>query len=414
MKKYLSFIFVLFLTNNIISQQFREIIYIDDIIVPSDSLFDCYFTYKAPVSNLVLKKTDGKYSGGFDIFFETKLHDGKYVRESSSEKIETTDYSETERNDLFLEGIVKFTLPKGKYEFTPVISIYNSKDQFPLPKISITLPDSLQSEALKPLVSSVEKVICNNDTTFKLVNFKDAIPFSPEEYFLLLPVLNANVRKIDVKIVQRKDTLISATLTKPILSNFKIQDCRNNIVIGKDSSRRALNLFVLRNFNNRLKEGIVHVNVKIEEKVYDYKLNVIWLDKPLSLQNIELAVKAVDLVLDDDAIYKILDAPKYDQYKLLFQFWEKYDRDTTTIFNELMSEFYKRVDFALKQYGAMGKRKVKFTDRAIIYVKYGKPENIDRIYKSKNNVFEVWEYKKLNKKFVFSDSEGLGKYKLVE
>jgi len=413
-KKYLSILFVLVLTNNLISQQFREIIYIDDIIVPSDSLFDCYFSYKMPVSNIVLKKANGKYSGGFDIFFETKLQSGKYIRESSFEKIELSDYTETERSDLFLEGIVKFTLPEGKYQFTPVISIYNSQDQFPLPKISITLPDTSQKEVLKPLVSSVNKVICENDTTFCLVNFKDAIPFSPEEYFLLIPVIDSSVQKIDVSIVQLKDTLISTELTNPILSNFNIKDCDNKIVIGKESSHTAMNLFVLKDFNKKLKEGIVQVNVKIGKKDYEYKLNVIWLNKPQTLQNMELAVQAAYLVLNDKDVNQILDEPKRAQYKSLFKFWEKYDRDSSTKFNELMFEFYKRVDYALSEYGKISKRKMKFTDRAIIYIKYGKPDDIERIYKSKNNVFEVWRYKKLNKKFVFSDSEGLGKYELVE
>ena len=413
MKKYFTLLFVFVLANNLISQQFREIIYIDDIIVPSDSLFDCYFSYKMPVSNIVLKKTDGVYSGGFDIFFETKLQNGEYIRESSFEKIEVADYTETEREDLFLEGIVKFTLPKGKYDFVPVISIYNSRDQFPLPKISITLPDSTQTEALKPLVSSVEKVTCKSDTVFKLANFKDAIPFAPQEYFLLLPVIDTSVSKISVEIIQLKDTLISSDLKNPIRSNFNIQDCNNNIVIGKENSRRAMNLFVLRNFNKHLREGKTVVNVKIGSKVYNYKMNVIWFNKPQSLQNIETAVKAAELVLHDEEVKKIPDAPKKEQYKLLFNYWAKFDRDTTTKFNELMFEFYKRVDYALNEYGAKGKRKVSFTDRAVIYIKYGKPSEVERIYKSKNNVFEVWFYKKLNKKFVFSDSEGLGKYELV-
>jgi GWxTD domain-containing protein len=94
------------------------------------------------------------------------------------------------------------------------------------------------------------------------------------------------------------------------------------------------------------------------------------------------------------------------------EFWQKRDPDPQTPRNELMEEYYDRVVYANKNFGAYieGWK----SDMGMVFIRYGAPENIDRHpFDTDSKPYEIWYYYQLNRKFIFEDLTGFGDYRLV-
>ena len=78
-----------------------------------------------------------------------------------------------------------------------------------------------------------------------------------------------------------------------------------------------------------------------------------------------------------------------------------------------MSEYYTRVDYATKEFAAIGSKNGANSDRGKIYIKFGKPQKIERASDDNGWVVETWIYAKSNKKFIFVDKEGKGEFILI-
>jgi GWxTD domain-containing protein len=110
-------------------------------------------------------------------------------------------------------------------------------------------------------------------------------------------------------------------------------------------------------------------------------------------------------------VEKLLDAKEKDYPKELNKFWKKYDPTPSTQFNELMSEYHKRVDYAELNYTSLSGKKGFDTDRGKVYIQFGKPKNIERSSNGEGKVVETWYYDK-ERKFVFVDKLGTGDFPL--
>ena len=77
-----------------------------------------------------------------------------------------------------------------------------------------------------------------------------------------------------------------------------------------------------------------------------------------------------------------------------------------------MAEFYTRVDYTLKNFGSITGVKGVESDRGKIFVKFGKPNKIERSSNLQGKVVETWIYDKLQRKFVFVDKDGTGEFSL--
>lgn len=94
------------------------------------------------------------------------------------------------------------------------------------------------------------------------------------------------------------------------------------------------------------------------------------------------------------------------------RFWERRDPTPDTRHNEAMLEFMRRVEYATQNFGVLepGWR----SDRGRIHIKYGPPDQIERIL---NDAYrpptEIWYYYGRNLTYVFQDLDGFGRYRLA-
>jgi len=137
-----------------------------------------------------------------------------------------------------------------------------------------------------------------------------------------------------------------------------------------------------------------------------------WSDIPLSITDLTKAVEQLRYIAPPAEYEYVRDAATDEERKTRFlDFWTKRDPDPSTPRNELMEEYYQRVEYAAKNFGHFieGWK----TDMGMVYIRYGPPENIERHpFDAGNKPFEVWYYYQQERQFVFVDDSGFGDYRL--
>jgi GWxTD domain-containing protein len=78
-----------------------------------------------------------------------------------------------------------------------------------------------------------------------------------------------------------------------------------------------------------------------------------------------------------------------------------------------MEEFYSRIDYAAMEFRGITKNNGLSTDRGKVYIRYGKPDEIERSSNDLGYVVETWIYSTPNQKFVFVDQQGTGNFILI-
>ena len=128
--------------------------------------------------------------------------------------------------------------------------------------------------------------------------------------------------------------------------------------------------------------------------------------------NIDLAIKQMKYIMRSDEDYKHSSREKRNKEKYFYDLWKDLDPTPKTEYNELMDEYYKRVSYANENFD--GWKEGWETDRGMIYILFGPPDQIERTNPSIANstLYQIWTYNKLNKQFIFKDQNGFGDFRL--
>ncbi len=136
----------------------------------------------------------------------------------------------------------------------------------------------------------------------------------------------------------------------------------------------------------------------------------LWIDMPTSLLSLDVAIDMLHFIVDKETIKKLSNGTKAEREKKFRDFWKKRDPTPETQYNELMAEYYRRIDYAYENFtteNVVGYE----SDQGEIYIKFGPPKNIERKFPSSGATREIWTYP--NRKFVFRATTGFGDFQLV-
>ena len=140
------------------------------------------------------------------------------------------------------------------------------------------------------------------------------------------------------------------------------------------------------------------------------EFRVLWQSRPLSLINPDLAVDALRHIASEEEMNEMQSGSATRRAGAFRRFWRAKDRDTTTAYNEIMTEYYLRVDEALRKFSTLKEGDGYKTDRGRIFILYGPPTKSDRIFQPGAPPTEVWSYEHLKRKFVFIDPNKSGTF----
>jgi len=144
--------------------------------------------------------------------------------------------------------------------------------------------------------------------------------------------------------------------------------------------------------------------------------SVIWSNIPLAENNLELAINQLALVAKKNDIEIMRNAKGNERKKLYDDYWQQRDPTPLTKKNELQEEFFRRVDFANRNFSEITSNHAGWqTDRGKIYIVYGPPDEVSHSDSEiQMPATEIWYYNRLGRKYYFSDRSGDGVYRLVK
>ncbi len=136
-----------------------------------------------------------------------------------------------------------------------------------------------------------------------------------------------------------------------------------------------------------------------------------WRGMPVTITDLDKAIDEMQYIADKDVIDEMKKAPSDKKKEMFQEFWKKRDPSSQTERNELMEEYYSRVEYANKHFGHYieGWK----TDMGMVYIIFGMPNNIERHpFDIDAKPYEIWTYYEQNREFVFVDATGFGDYRL--
>lgn len=133
---------------------------------------------------------------------------------------------------------------------------------------------------------------------------------------------------------------------------------------------------------------------------------------PGSVPDLETAIRQLRYIAKTSEMKKIMKAPPGEKEVLFKQFWKDRDPSPGTPENELMQEYYSRVERANVLFGTF--RNGWETDRGEVYIRFGPPSEVERHpFEINQQPYEIWYYYDIQRQFIFVDEMGYGEYRLV-
>jgi len=137
------------------------------------------------------------------------------------------------------------------------------------------------------------------------------------------------------------------------------------------------------------------------------RFNLIWTDRPLSSYNISESLEQMTYIISHDEFDRIQNMSDEEKYNFFVSFWKNHDLNPETEKNELMEEYFCRIEKANQEFTVKDKLGWK-SDRGRIFCIYGIPDvrqkrkSIDVTAPS----LEIWIYNDARKRFIFEEISG--------
>lgn len=135
----------------------------------------------------------------------------------------------------------------------------------------------------------------------------------------------------------------------------------------------------------------------------------------LSPAQVDDIYRVVSLIMDKKEKRLYTKSDDVGKRKVLTAFWNRNDPTPDTPENEFKQEFYRRVQIANRDF-ASGSDDGWETDRGRVLIKYGPPNNIEKMQSSLDQKpWVTWEYYEIEGgvRFIFVDRTGYGSFQLV-
>ncbi|MCJ7507219.1 MAG: GWxTD domain-containing protein [candidate division Zixibacteria bacterium] len=364
------------------------------------------------------KLTFIKQEGGFLASYEldlTILHkDGEQVTAKSIEKNYSVDsYDNSVSPDKYLVGLSVFSLYSGDYILVAKLIDRNSQRTTTI-KRSFTLASRLEKG---PAISDIELCMSANplSSTGQLVKLDKE----------LIPVVSDVFGENDSTMFAYFEVYPDTRGTREYVLTCEITGIKQSVLKEQESVEiKGKKLAQIKQFDmQKLSAGDYVLNVRLYSK--DKKLltessknfRVEW--SPLSLlkKDYHKAIQQLKYIADKDEMNKLEKANLSEQEELWEEFWKSKDPTQNTEKNEMKDEYYKRLNYANANFGIHNKEGWA-TDMGMVYITYGRPDEIEKHYFDRESDREegeymIWYYYRLRpeRKFFFRDS-GYGEYQL--
>jgi len=368
----------------------------------SDSLTRVEVFLQVPYSKIQFLKTDAGYNGSYTVYltFFDKKGDNIILKKIWTEKISSPGFNSTISNLSYNISYRNYYLPPGIYRLKiKVEDNYSKANGWAQAMVTVL---SFKKHLDISDIMLVKKKISKGNIEKVVPNIARSITTKEKQLTFFYEIYSDTTRevKITYKILNlRKDTAYTESVTKKIHSgkNFIYQSLKNaELSLGNYS-------LIVKIFDTQsnLKVGI---GKKFFARISSY---------PTSITDLDLAIDQMIYIASQNEINYIKAGKTYrEKLRRYMEFWKKKDPSPNTEENEILDEYYRRVEYANAHFKGYypGWR----TDMGVVYITLGPPDQVERHpFEYDSKPYEIWYYYDLNRNFVFVDETGFGDYRLI-
>ncbi len=317
-----------------------------------------------------------------------------------------------------IQGMTSFTLPPGQYSVLLEVADGESNRTYRNEK-KISVMDPLAFQILGPL-----KLAPDSTRDILALNYGGDIPFG-RDFDVYAEIISGEDLRVSYRLTAHEgrdlppDTAawVQATAARgPVLqvtgSDTEALYHREN----RDGAGVPLSL-LLHFRGDTLREGLYELRIRAvagdSVRTITDSFHARWFDKPLSLRSLATAIDALRYIASESEYDHMKDADPRSQQLMFDSFWERRDKTPGTAKNEVMEEYYRRVDHASQAFGTLMQQNGMKSDRGKAYILYGPPESMKRELIPSSSPREIWVYPNLHKRLIFTDQSKRGDYKLT-
>ena len=184
------------------------------------------------------------------------------------------------------------------------------------------------------------------------------------------------------------------------------------LVRGGGNTCLALIPFPAERFLLRAFSMNISLSAGLETHTLTRSFRIMWPDMPFSLKDVDYALAALKYITTEDELDSLRKGNYETRRGNLEGFWRKRDARPKSALNDVEAEYYRRVDFAARNFGTLRQPDGFHSDRGKVYILFGPPTTTDRSLDPSTGFQEIWTYSKLNRRFTFVDPNKTGNYVL--
>ncbi len=420
-------------------------IYLDFFTLPGDNETSIKFvsTYRIDYNFLPFKKLNSSdqdrefYSPlalSMEIFkAEKKQNSDDDISVNGLESITRTaisdtafakSYEQTQSNNSFISGYMQVDLEPGLYNYMLQLTPgENTRERTSRVRQVEIEPYENQKNGEVLLAESVKK--SGNSSMLNLLTFGQNVYYGKDFRVLVhLPEYKegnsytASINRIDINrrdTTQRQQVFEQDISPDHLLRNIKPVMTANNskATLSLQEVENGHTYALLKIPNSRFPNAIYRFEVHTEgntQPVARSTFRSLWLEMPTSLLNLNVATDMLKFIVGKEELSRLQSGSQQEREEKFREFWKSKDPTPDTEFNELMAEYYRRIDYAYENFTTQNTIGYE-SDQGEIYIKYGPPKNIERKFPTGDPAVEIWTYD--NRKFVFEATTGFGDFRLV-
>lgn len=344
-------------------------------------------------------------------------------RDSYEDTIYVKSFEETRSRQQHIEGFITTELTSGVYNYELQLQRAQSTRQQSSTRRNMFVPryDTLSSAGMI-LMDHFQQNGSTASGTF--LNYGENVLYGSDyELLAVLPKqadeseYNLSVHKMTSGTSDKAESapVYSESITSREIfnaSDYRIQKRGQNIEltmdIGDGGTRYGLFSVPNSEFEN------ARYRLQIEDgsgKVIAKRIvNSRWLDMPVSLLNVDVAIDMLKFIVSEEELERLKSGSDVEKEQKFRAFWDQRDPSPEIEFNELMAEYYNRIDYAYRNFSSMQIPGYE-SDRGKAYILYGEPDSTTRRFPTDQPTLEVWEYP--DKTLVFEATSGFGEFRLI-
>jgi GWxTD domain-containing protein len=347
-------------------------------------------------------------------------------RDAWSDTVWVATFDETKSRYNHVTGFLKRELKKGPYNFELQLGRGESIREMASQRRNLVVPDYTSTETNSIFIlNSLD--ISDYKITAGLLNYGNNVLYG-QDYSLLVPIPLDSVNEGDSyqlsiyrvrpgstdepeSDARYKDVISSNELLSASLSSISQKD--NEIYLQLDLDDNGFKYAYFRIPNAEFENARYKVLLKSENSekpIAERIINSQWIDMPVSLYNIDVAIDMLKFIVTDSELRIINSGSTAEREQKFREFWAQRDPTPDSEFNELMAEYYNRIDHAFRNFSSLQVPGYE-TDQGRAFILYGQPINVERRLPANRPAREIWQYS--DRTLIFEATTGFGDFRLV-